>query len=424
MKVKYFVFGVAEVLAAITNAAPTVSVSRMTQNQGVVQIDYVLANESAIVTVDFLTNGVSIGESNFVNVGGEVNQLVVPGAHSIRWKPRKSWPNHRAVVKAVVKTWTQANPPDYMVIDLTKANCVNYYVSAEALPAGGLVNDDYRLTKMVFRKINARGERFRMGRSYDESSAKVDTFKEYPMIVSFTRDYYMGVYPVTQKQYMLIQNLEVSPCTFKNNYYGGDEYLMGPVETVSYNVLRGGSWQGSDGSTATRSIDPAVGSLVANIRSLSGISSIDLPTEAQWEFAARAGSSTKYWWGDAAIQTSQGNIKQSVSPARENLQFSYRTTRVDAYPENPWGICDMYGNVEEVCLDWAKAELGREPQLDYCGPGNADCSLKTHVTKGGGCQRTHNDYYRSAWHNEGLNQANEQKRSVAGARLCCTIGQN
>ena len=94
---------------------------------------------------------------------------------------------------------------------------------------------------------------------------------------------------------------------------------------------------------------------------------------------------------------------------------------MDAYPPNPWGFYDFYGNVEELCLDWAKSLPGRAPACDYAGPDNSDGSIETHVTKGGGCQRLGVDYYRSAWHNSGLNQKNNQVRGVVGARLCCTI---
>ena len=423
MKMKSLLFGFVFVVAGTLVAAPEVSVTRMAQSGGTVTIDYALANESAIVTVDFQTNGVSIGEANFTNLGGDVNRLVAPGDHTITWEAYRSWRNHKAHVKAVVTAWTEANPPDYMVLDLTKPNAVGYYVSTNAFPNGGLANDDYRLTKMVFRKVAARGQQFRMGRGPNELKTSVTTYAEYPVLVSFSEDYYLGIYPVTQKQYMLVQNLSTSPCNFKANFYGNDEYLMGPFETVPCNSIRGGVWKGSDGSTAQPGEAPATGSLVSNIRALTGLEHLDLPTEAQWEFACRAGSTTKYWWGDADITKTQGNINQGVKPAGgEKIgSYGYRSTRVDAYPPNPWGFYDFYGNVEELCLDWAATLQKRAPACDYGGPDNADCSIDSHVTKGGGCQRQGADYYRSAWHYGGLNQKNNTQRGVVGARLCCTI---
>lgn len=422
MKMKALLLGFVSVAAGTLVAAPEVSVTRMAQSAGVVTIDYSLANEAAIVTVDFQTNGVSIGEANFTNLGGDVNRLVTPGDHTITWKAYKSWRNHKARVKAVVTAWTQANPPDYMVVDLTKPNAVSYYVSTNALPNGGLANDDYRLTKVVFRKVAARGRQFRMGRGLNELKSTA-TLAENPMLASFSEDYYLGIYPVTQKQYMLIQKLDESPCNFKKDFYGNDEYLMGPFENIVYSKIRGGVWKGSDATTAQTGSEPAADTLIANVRALTGLDNLDLPTEAQWEFACRAGSTTKYWWGDAAITKEQGNINQGVKPAGgEKIgSFNYRSTRVDAYPPNPWGFYDFYGNVEELCLDWAVAQSNRAPACDYGGPDNSDCSMDAHVTKGGGCQRNAADYYRSAWRYGGLNQKTDNRRGVVGARLCCTI---
>lgn len=422
MKTNSFVFGLTAVLAGGLFAAPTVSVTQMRQESGVVKIDYALANEAAIVTVDFQTNGVTIGEANFTNIGGDVNRLVTPGDHAITWKAYKSWRNRRARVKAVVTAWTPANPPDYMVIDLTQQNAVSYYVSTNALPNGGLANDDYRLSKMVFRKIAARGRQFRMGPGLNEKRGTTG-MDEYPMLASFSEDYYLGIYPVTQRQYMYIQGLSVSPCNFKSEHYGNDDYLMGPFESIPCNSIRGGVWMGSDALTVQSGAAPAADSLVANVRALAGLEQLDLPTEAQWEFACRAGTTTKFWWGDADITSVRGNINQGVKlPGNKTIgSFSYRTSRVDAYPPNPWGLYDLYGNVEELCLDWAKAQQKRPPACDYVGPGNSDCSLASHVTKGGGCQLSGAVHYRSAWHNAGLDQKDNQRRGIVGARLCCTI---
>ena len=422
MNMKAIGFSLAALMAGALVAAPSVSVTGMSQVSGIVKINYALANEAAIVTVDFLTNGVSIGEANFTNVEGDVNKRVAPGARMISWKPNKSWPNQRARIKAVVKAWTQANPPDYMVVDLTQQNAIGYYVSTNALPKGGLANDEYRLSKMVFRKVAARGQQFRMGRSLNEKTSATP-LAEHPMLASFSEDYYLGIYPVTQKQYMLIQGLSSSPANFSKAFFGNDDYLMAPIESIPCNTFRGGAWRGSDGTTDATNDDPAEGSMVKNARTLTGLTALDLPTEAQWEFACRAGTTTKYWWGDEDITQKRGNINQGVPPVGgEKIgSYGYRSTRVDAYPPNPWGFYDFYGNVEELCLDWAAATTKRAPACDYGGPDNTDCALVSHVTKGGGCQRSGADYYRSAWRNNGLNQQSNQKRGVVGVRLCCTI---
>lgn len=72
-----------------------------------------------------------------------------------------------------------------------------------------------------------------------------------------------------------------------------------------------------------------------------------LQNEAEWEYAARAGSSTAYWWGDD-WNDGYGNVRNRIGA----------TTQVKHYPPNPWGFYDMHGNVWEWCEDvW-------QPNLD------------------------------------------------------------
>jgi formylglycine-generating enzyme required for sulfatase activity len=73
---------------------------------------------------------------------------------------------------------------------------------------------------------------------------------------------------------------------------------------------------------------------------------VTLPTESQWEYACRAGTTTKYYFGDK-YSDSQCNI------------HSFGVTPVKTFPPNRWGLYDMYGNVFEWCLDhWHDDYIG------------------------------------------------------------------
>ncbi|WP_020470583.1 SUMF1/EgtB/PvdO family nonheme iron enzyme [Zavarzinella formosa] len=72
-----------------------------------------------------------------------------------------------------------------------------------------------------------------------------------------------------------------------------------------------------------------------------------LPTEAEWEYACRAGTTTPFSTGDK-ITDAQANI----GPLSDGKPAASLTTPVGSYPANPWGLHDMHGNVMEWCLDW------------------------------------------------------------------------
>ena len=86
-----------------------------------------------------------------------------------------------------------------------------------------------------------------------------------------------------------------------------------------------------------------------------------LPTEAEWEYACRAGTTTAYWFGDAldgVMANCDGNEPFGTEKAGPRLN---RPSEVGSYPPNPWGLFDMHGNVLEWTLDW-------EWHIDWNGP--------------------------------------------------------
>ncbi|MBM4036469.1 MAG: formylglycine-generating enzyme family protein [Planctomycetes bacterium] len=118
--------------------------------------------------------------------------------------------------------------------------------------------------------------------------------------------------------------------------------------------------------------------------------SVRLPTEAEWEHACRAGTTTCFYWGDDWGDKSDGT---RLNAADKNAPVKYPDNRFDdghahtapvaQYPPNAWGLYDMLGNVSEWCSDWYDPEWYLfAPRQDPTGPATG-C---IHVARGGNWQ--------------------------------------
>ena len=143
--------------------------------------------------------------------------------------------------------------------------------------------------------------------------------------VTLTKGFYLGKYEVTQAQYEAVMNGNDDGLSPTPSYFNG--YPDRPVERVSWNHVQ---------VFLERLNEQAADNIPAGWAYV-------LPTEAQWEYACRAGTTTVYSWGDS-ITTDNANYWSSV----------YSQTRdVGQYSANPWGFFDMHGNVKEWTADWA-----------------------------------------------------------------------
>jgi formylglycine-generating enzyme required for sulfatase activity len=157
------------------------------------------------------------------------------------------------------------------------------------------------------------------------------------------RGFWIGKYEVTQGQWKRI----VGEFPEEQPEGEGDDY---PVVSVNFAEVEG---------FCSKLTDQA-----RKLGSLPDRWDFRLPTEAQWEYACRAGTTTATSFGDQ-ISSKQANVKGKPYNGAEEGSSLNRATRVGSYPANPWGIHDMHGNVVEWCRDWYHVRLpgGTDPDL-------------------------------------------------------------
>ena len=370
----------AAVAAAVTMGAgaayavPQVTNVRMAQRAGtrVVDVLYDLAGEAAIVTLGIETNGVAIPDSAVTRLSGDVSVVIQPGTdRHIVWNAGADWPeNVTETAKARVTAWSVDAPPLYCAVDVTQGTSaqtypVYYYVSAEGVP-GGVTNYAYKTNLILMRRIDSTGgEGFWMGSPSNETGRNVA--REAQVRTWLTKGYYVGVYQVTQSQWQQVMgDVRSWPSKWNNNEYN----LTRPVEQVSYYDIRENIDNTDDAAVdwpANDAVTP--GSFMGRLRTKTGLAGFDLPTDAQWEYACRAGTS-------GALSDGTVNLTNTTSDARLDLLGRYQydggkvwdgtawadpatdctaanaTAAVGSYAPNAWGLYDMHGNVWEWCLDW------------------------------------------------------------------------
>jgi len=370
-------------LALSAVAAPTVSSvsAAFDSTTGFVTVSYSVSEES-IVTFDVLSNDVPVGTNRLASAQGDVNRIVASGAHTFRWnacEALKDIPGSKTLT-FVVSAWDKKTPPDVLVVDLQDVSH-RYYVGLDALP-DGITADRYKTTELVFRKIHgtAAGE-WTMGSDPSEpnyNGKKANTIGnigcELRHTVLFTNDWYIGVYPVTQGQFLYLNGSGGYNQSFF--YTNANFRAKRPVDNVTYDWLRGNTWPNNLYAGAGGRINSAM-------RSRTGISNLDLPTEAQWEFSCRAGTTSTYSFGSSLGTNARykGNDAYPTegSPNWESYHtsdtngislwnYDNGTPEVGSYSPNAFGLYDMHGGVWEYCLDWCEAETVWSTTITYTNP--------------------------------------------------------
>ena len=269
--------------------------------------------------------------------------------------------------KAVVKVNPcLKTPPKYLVVDMSGGrSAARWPISyLDEVPSGGWT-DEYKTEKLVLRYIPA-GSFIMGGRATDYPGA-VNTNLH---MVTLTKPFYIGVFECTQRQWELAMGTR--PSCFTNEAC----YATRPVEFVSYEDIRGAE----KGTRWPEGRDVDEESFFYMMRAKSMLYGFDLPTEAQWEYACRAGVATALNSGKNVTDMDEcpnadevgrytGNSNPYVAGlsafAKRGTDLSSGTMSVGMYLPNLFGLYDMHGNVWEHCLD--STELSTSGVVDPCG---------------------------------------------------------
>ena len=319
--------GIAVVVAMATSAATITDVTAKQRYpwNGKVDISYTLtetvpASQKLKVSAKNLITG-SIYVASASALSGDTGNA--QGVHNIVW----DFDKQNLVLKSDNVEFTveyEYGGELYCIVKLLSSGG-KYQVSyRDSPPNGGFNKDVYKTTNLVLRLI--RPGTFKMRGTYN---------------VTLTKPFYCGIFEMTHYQCARLGGGLVS------NWDGLSYRDTLPAESASYSAIRGtGSGSGWPESSA---VDGS--SFVGRIRTRTGLE-FDLPTEAQWEYACRAGTKSDY-------NSGKNNTGSTCTNMNEVGRYWYNggsrysksdsgTSKVGSYKPNAWGLYDMHGNVLEL----------------------------------------------------------------------------
>ena len=299
------------------------------------------------------------------------------GRSRVSWDVGADYPGLKVDDLQVAVTVAPVNPAKidaldvYMVIDLSSGPNsprypVHYTLTPPVLvPTNDLVAcsaDPNRTTKLWLKRV--KESVFPFGGTGTNKGEGIFKAKMSP--------YYIGLMEVTQKQWALV--MDAWPSAWSNKLYRAAR----PVECVNYeDVIGHNNWP--DNMVINED------SFVGRLRARTGLSTLNLPTEAQWECVARAGHTQSHY-----VSTSTGRYEVNRgSLSDRGGDPNNGTAIVGSYSSNAWGFYDCYGNVMEMCLDaYASSDSlkalyeGQDPVVDPIGP-VTHSTARYHSTRGG-----------------------------------------
>jgi len=283
------------------------------------------------------------------------------GDHTVTWTAPKGIVASDCSLAATLFTTNVPSGNDYMIINLTNGVVVFEGAYATQDESNSRYNAyKYKDYRMVLRKVPKWADKnvlpnaeflsslsgYRTGDSVNFSSSNYNSnyFINTDKYWVTDRDYYIGIFPVTQRQYRTI-GADSGSTPFLCST--GTDVTYRPAENISWNELRG--------TIASTSSIPEVavadsGTFFQRLKYKTGNKyGFDLPTEVMFEIAERAGTTTAYFWGDSDADTLQYAITKDN--AYNGSDTIAQSVKVGSCLPNAWGLYDMAGNVREWCRD-------------------------------------------------------------------------
>ena len=313
---------------------------------------------NSLVDVEFTISGAAVGEAFAIDINAEyaggdkklaaytfTTEPVVAGSatHRVTWNMGADYPNFRAEDLRVSVTATpfSSTTPVYMVIDLSGGkDATTYPVRYTTTPPAhvqGAIDEPCQTSELWMRRIPAAGQTF-------TTSWRTPADGNTSYFTKLTKDFYIGVFETTQRQWFQITG--TWPSSFSNETYRASR----PLDNYYPGLLFGSS--GCNWSDENQTIPS--GCRLETLRNRTGLSTLNLPTEAQWLFAARAGTSGGEFYiynGYTANEVARYAGTQDKAYDNGLCSTNSGTACVGSYKPNAYGLYDMLGNVSDDVLN-------------------------------------------------------------------------
>ena len=368
--------------------------------------------------------GITLFPSSFTGDGA--TNTVKAGKHQMVWNALKDF-GAFSCANFQMKMYAGKRLPRYVVIDLSSGSESTDYPVRFSFEGPDVTQDACRTTELWLRLVcpgsfYMGSPTYELGREDNEDLHRV----------TFTQPFYMGVFEVTQKQWELV-------CGDRQSYFKEAENSdVRPVENTNLGYIRGSSYPlKSDGLFDF--------SFMAKIRGRAHLVGIDLPSEARWEYACRAGTMTALHNGKNLTDVQNSGTLVDIVGYYDNRygnhsysssSVSVGTAKVGSFKPNALGLYDMLGNVSELCRDGysSNEHLGFD---EVCDPGVADAVRKDNlwffwVRGGDWCSQAAKCRSARRWVNDCVYYGREKNPSsfywndhrwnTVGFRICCEVG--